>query len=246
MEEDDRRTSNKKSRHTSQSPLPPPASVLRGRDERDRLKQEKADRERAEKAKEEERLVAKKPSSKRHDDEVSSQSQSKNKKRPSSAAVDMDSEDDAAAAKEIESLKRSPLKETKADQRHSADTTSRKSHTQEVKESLSSIPAQQQQPLLGSQIYAKDPSWEDLLFVESLEQGEGEAEEGGNEGGGGSNEYRWFIKWNDETLPDEWILNTLARIKFPEKLLTFYEDHLKFKSTPDEDDPVNGDDVAMY
>jgi len=77
--------------------------------------------------------------------------------------------------------------------------------------------------LLGSLLYQKDSSWEHLLIVETLEQ----------DSAGG---YKWGVKWReiDET---EFIGNEVAKRKCPQKLLEFYENHLRFKVT-DPDDVV--------
>lgn len=156
----------------------------------------------------------------------------------------------------MEQMKRSPLKEKKADQRKSEEPSSQRKpvSTEKSKVPLSSstpnkapvvaAAAEEEESdlILGSTINAKLSSWEDLLTVESLEQDMSSI----------AKEYKWFVSWNDDSLGEEWITNDIARKKCPQKLLSFYEDHLKFKSNPEMEDnemegqgAVNGDDAAM-
>jgi hypothetical protein len=104
--------------------------------------------------------------------------------------------------------------------------------------------------IFGSEFYKNKKSWEDYLSVDSLEQDIT------------TGQYKWLVTWNPSTsdldlkktagqelleFQDEWIPNTLAKKMFPQRLLAFYEDHLKFKSGPDDDGaPIgDGDDIAM-
>lgn len=264
-DDDDRRASssyNKKHKRNSKSPIPIPPSVLRGRDERDKAKKEKADKDKENTAASAAESPSKKPSSKRSNGDDDDALSKKKEKRPSqAAAVTNDSEDDNEAIET--SLKRSPLKEKKADQRkseeppHSSnnDTASKNidepvkaPHVATIPISRAEEEADEELLPLGSDVNAKIASWEDLLTVESLEQ----------QNGPDDKEYKWLIRWNDEVQangkrisPEEWIGNKLARRKFPQGLLSFYEDHLKFKSTPEDDEDqiegpqgVNGDAVG--
>ncbi|KAK9898835.1 hypothetical protein P389DRAFT_208906 [Cystobasidium minutum MCA 4210] len=279
----DEGASYKKSRRTSGSPMTIPPSVLRGRDERDKAKKEKSEKENsASLAAESSRF--KKPSSKRsEEDTLSSLNKKKETRRPSTALAHESDEEDARAAKEIgEALKRSPLKEKKADQqstrRKSEEVAPRSSSSNKVPPitpeepiKVATLPATEQHNNtheeeeeeeeedlpLGSDINRKLPSWEGLLIVESLEQSHSSSTTTPPPNGttiGDAKEYKWLIRWNEniqagtKIMPEEWVGNTLARNKFPQGLLSFYEDHLKFKSTPEDEDDlpnaggVNGDD----
>lgn len=74
----------------------------------------------------------------------------------------------------------------------------------------------------GSVVFAREATWEHCIqALETLEQEE--------EGTG----YRWYVQWNGGH-GSEWIANKKARKMFPQRLITFYEDHLKFKAGPAE------------
>ncbi|CAD6578687.1 MAG: hypothetical protein CYPHOPRED_000655 [Cyphobasidiales sp. Tagirdzhanova-0007] len=83
---------------------------------------------------------------------------------------------------------------------------------------------------MGSSIYRDEETWEHLLRIDTLEQDPA-----------GADGYRWAVKW--EKLEDnEWISNEIARRKFPQRALDFYESHLKFKIglEGEEDVDLNG------